>query len=64
MKTKPEEMSIAEYNQLLLDDALKALIEARGHIEIAKCELYEAMNETYKAIENITVVYTQMRLDL
>lgn len=64
MKTKPEEMSIAEYNQLLLDDALKALIEARGHIEIAWCELYEAVSEAYKAIENVSDVYTQMRLDL
>lgn len=64
MKAKPEEMSIAEYNQLLLDDALKALVEARGHIEIAKCELDEAMNEAFKAIENVTVSYTQMRLDL
>ena len=64
MREKPKEMSIAEYNQLLLDDALKALIEARGHIAVAKCELDEAMNETYKAVENITVAYTQMRLDV
>ena len=64
MKTKPEEMSIAEYNQMLMDDALKALIEARGHIEIAKCVLDQAMTETAKAVEDFTAVYTQMRLEI
>ena len=64
MREKPKEMSIADYNQLLMDDAVKAIVEARGHIAVAKCELDEAMNETYKAVENITVAYTQMRLDV
>ena len=64
MRTKPKEMSVAEFNALLMEDAFKALSEARGNIALAKVYADNAFAETEKVVENMRAVYKQMELDV
>ena len=64
MKTKPKEMSVSEYNALLMEDAFKALSEARGNIMLAQSYAEKASRETDKVVDALRTVYKQMRLDI
>lgn len=59
-KPKYEEMSIAEYNELMMRDAEKMLHEAHDDIIVAKANLERANARIVKLIDK----FEQMRLEL
>ena len=63
-KKKPETMTIAEYNNLMMEDALRMLLEAVSDMEDATLAVDSARDGILEARRKLTEVYEQMRLDV
>ena len=63
-KKKPETMTIAEYNNLMMEDALRILLEAVSDMEDATLAVDSARDGILEARQCITEVYEQLRLDV
>lgn len=63
-KKKPETMTIAEYNNLMMEDALRMLLEAVNDMDAAMVLHDKARDEALDARRKLTEVYEQMRLDV
>lgn len=63
-KKKPETMTIAEYNKLMMEDALRMLLEAVNDMDASMVLHDRARDETLDARRKLTEVYEQMRLDV
>ena len=63
-KKKPETMTIAEYNNLMMEDALRMLLEAVSDMEDATLAVDSARDGILDARHKLTEVYEQMRLDV
>lgn len=63
-KKKPEAMTIAEYNNLMMEDALRMLLEAVSDMEDATLAADSARDGILEARRKLTEVYEQMRLDV
>lgn len=63
-KKKPETMTIAEYNNLMMEDALRMLLEAVSDMDAAFVMADKARDGVLDARRKLTEVYEQMRLDV
>lgn len=63
-KKKPETMTVAEYNNLMMEDALRMLLEAFNDIADASLAVDSARDEILEAKQSLQAVYEQMRLDV
>lgn len=63
-KKKPETMTIEEYNTLMMEDALRMLLEAVNDMDAAMVLHDKARDEALDARRKLTEVYEQMRLDV
>ncbi len=63
-KKKPETMTVAEYNNLMMEDALRMLLEAVTDIEVATFAVGRSRDGILEARRKLTEVYEQMRLDV
>lgn len=63
-KKKPETMTIAEYNNLMMEDALRMLLEAVNDMDAAFVLADKARDGVLDARRKLTEVYEQMRLDV
>lgn len=63
-KKKPEAMTIAEYNNLMMEDALRMLLEAVSDMEDATLAVDSARDGILEARRKLTEVYEQMRLNV
>lgn len=63
-KKKSETMTIAEYNALMMEDALRMLLEAVNDMDAAMVLHDKARDEALDARRKLTEVYEQMRLDV
>lgn len=59
-----EVLTKAQYNEMLMRDALKELIEARSRMVEAHFGISEAMERTEKVANTLKVMCEQMELEL
>ena len=62
-KKKPEEMSVAEYNKQMMDDAFAMLVNALGELNEADSKLSSALTNVRRSLKEIYQA-EQLRLDV